>query len=822
MAFDYAAEYDGYWASSDRFGEQSFADADMLAEEILLSCGGGRVLDIGSGMGQLVRAFLRLGIDAHGVDISKIAVDQACLGAPGRFLKGSVLDLPFEDGAFDTVVSTDCLEHLSEEDVAQALREIRRVSRRAVYLRIATTIDRDGHWHLTVKPRNWWEQRFFEAGFRKHTSYYQVNNYEALEHDDWQITILLEGIPNPAASRYPLTALAAERDLHMDMLRETGSRSDAHVARYQWATQFIRPGDTVLDAACGLGYGSYVLQSASTAKSTLGIDGSAYAIDYAAQNYSSSLPGLEFRCGMLPDSLANIPDHSIDIVVSFETLEHIEENIRLLTEFHRVLTPGGRIITSVPNDWSDETGDDPNPFHVHVYTLNRLYQELKTHFIVEVLAAQTANQFKIGPERKDWQIAGRSLKQVPLNAMKEGTEPNAEWWLAVAMRNPLDGKTVPYRETTYPTFSAPAWNVTTFSRDYQNPWLVRSMVDIGHRLREGESLTKLAEHVAANSPSDSPDVGAALCVIAYQLLSNQNTRVNDIESLEYRINAYLERHPKTPHGVRWSVSLLFVLGKLWLEHGVFPKGKAALERCVSVDFMAFSPLLGNRPVEACLILGLLCIGNKDQAGACAHWRKGILEASRALEGTWDAALGDINNPAEFSFPELASILEYASSCAFALANVQDIENKPWWWIHPRRDRLSQTRKIAKDLQHTRLGLQKSQSELRTYADQANEFARQVSTLQGNLVATQSVVQHKDGELRAYHEQAQEFSHQVRSLQEQLNKLNQSSTHHQEEIVRLKQLLMEREQVINSIKNSMSWRLTKPIRALFQLGRRGEE
>ncbi|WP_018604639.1 methyltransferase domain-containing protein [Uliginosibacterium gangwonense] len=762
MAFDYATVYDNYWASGDRFGEQSFADADALAEEIILSCGGGRILDIGSGMGQLVRALLRLGVDAHGVDVSQLAVDHANLSAPERFHKASVLHLPFKDGAFDTVVSTDCLEHLSEEDVVQSLREIRRVSRRAVYFRIATTIDRDGHWHLTVKPRAWWEQRFFEAGFRKHPSYYQVNDYELLEHDGWQITVLLECIPEAAASRYPIAALAAERDLHMDMLRETGARSDAHVARYQWATQFIRPGDTVLDAACGLGYGSYILQCASTAKSTLGIDGSEYAIDYAVRNFSSDLSSLKFRCGMLPDGLAEISDHSVDVVVSFETLEHIEENIKLLAEFHRVLTPGGRIITSVPNDWSDETGEDPNPFHVHVYTLDRLRKELESSFILEMLVAQTANQYKVGPERKTWQSAGRSLKQIPLTLAKNGTEPNAEWWLAVAMRSPLDGAAVPYRETAYPTFSTPSWNVTTFSRDYQNPWLVRSMVDTGHRLRDPSALIDLAEQVIVNSPSDTPDVGAALCVIAYQLSFSGNAHGDEIESLEHRIEAYLEGHPKTPHGVRWSVSLLFVLGKLWIEQGAFSKAKLAFERCISIDALAFSPLLCNRTVEACLILGLLCIGNKDHVGAIAHWRKGIAEARRAVAGSWDVALGDIDNPAEFGLPEIASILEYASSCAFALANVHEIENKPWWWIHPRRDRLSQIRKISRDLQQTRLGFQQAQNELRRYASQAEEFARQVRTQQDTLALMQEAVTHKDGELAAYQEQAEEFAKQVRA------------------------------------------------------------
>ena len=77
---------------------------------------------------------------------------------------GSVLRLPFEDQSFDTVVSTDCLEHLAEDDLPLAIREIARVARRQVYLRIATRPDRDKKWHLTVKPRKWWEDLLLGHG----------------------------------------------------------------------------------------------------------------------------------------------------------------------------------------------------------------------------------------------------------------------------------------------------------------------------------------------------------------------------------------------------------------------------------------------------------------------------------------------------------------------------------------------------------------------------------------------------------------------------------------------------------------------------------
>lgn len=755
MIVNYADEYDHYWSARNRFGEQSSSDANALAEEILLTCGGGKLLDIGSGMGCLVRELLRLGVDAYGVDVSQVAVTHANTYAPGRFHAASVLNLPFESNTFETVILTECLELLSESDVVIALKEIRRVVRRSVYLKITTTPDRDDHLHLTIQPRVWWEQRFFEAGFRKHPSYYRVNDYEALDHDGRQVTILLECIPDRALASYPLQALADERDLHMDMLRETGARSDAHVARYQWATTFIRPGDTVLDAACGLGYGSYVLQSSSTAARTFGIDGSEYAIKYAQQNFAAVLPELEFRWGLLPEALADIADHSVDVVVSFETLEHVEANTALMAEFHRILTPGGRIITSVPNDWSDETGRDPNPFHVHVYTLDRLRKELTRHFMLEMIVAQTASQHKVGPERKAWQKAGRSMKPVLLAAVEAGKVPDAEWWLAVAMRSPLEGMSIPYRETTYPTFANPSWNVTTFARDYKNPWLVRSMVDIGHRIRDPNALRSLAEEVLIAAEPDSPDAGAALCVLAYQLLFSKSTSAADVESINRRIDAYLCGGPNTPHGIRWSISLLFVSGQLWMAIGDFERAASAMERCIAIDPLAFSPLLCNRTVEAHLILGLLNLARNDPTAALKHWRLGVTEALRAMETDWHACLGDIENPAEFGLPELASVLEHGSSCAYALVHFKEILSKPWWWLHPRRDRLSQTRLVMRNLEMTRQGLLHSMEELTRYRIQADEFARQITGLQNELVSAQTHIAHQTRKLAEY--QAQELA-----------------------------------------------------------------
>ncbi len=187
---DYLREYNDYWSRPDRFGSHSFADPRPIVAQIIQSCGIGSVLDVGSGMGLLVQTLVRQGVDAHGMDIAPRVVDQCNSRMPGRFTAGSILELPFTDASFDTVMSTDCLEHIAPEDIPRALAELARVSRRGLFLRVATKIDRDARWHLSIHEREWWERQLFDAGFRKHPRYYAVLPYEELEHDPMQITMV--------------------------------------------------------------------------------------------------------------------------------------------------------------------------------------------------------------------------------------------------------------------------------------------------------------------------------------------------------------------------------------------------------------------------------------------------------------------------------------------------------------------------------------------------------------------------------------------------------------------------------------------------------
>lgn len=116
----------------------------------------------------------------------------------------------------------------------------------------------------------------------------------------------------------------------------------------------------VLDVACGEGYGSAMM--ASAASSVHGLDVSEEAVAHARVTYLHQ-SNLAFSVGSATDM--PFGDAAFDVVVSFETIEHLLEQEKMLDEIRRVLRPNGILIISSPNRpvYSGESGEH-NEFHV--------------------------------------------------------------------------------------------------------------------------------------------------------------------------------------------------------------------------------------------------------------------------------------------------------------------------------------------------------------------------------------------------------------------------------------------------------------------------
>lgn len=147
-----------------------------------------------------------------------------------------------------------------------------------------------------------------------------------------------------------------------------------HWHRYAWAAPLCK-GKRVLDAACGEGYGSQLLSS--SAEHVIGVDLSEAAISHARSKYRAS--NLEFHAADV--TRLPLPDDSVDVVVSFETLEHLSAHDEMLAEFRRVLRQDGCLLISSPDrkTYSDEREYD-NPFHVRELYRDEFEALLARHF----------------------------------------------------------------------------------------------------------------------------------------------------------------------------------------------------------------------------------------------------------------------------------------------------------------------------------------------------------------------------------------------------------------------------------------------------------
>ncbi|MDH6592660.1 SAM-dependent methyltransferase [Variovorax sp. TBS-050B] len=137
-----------------------------------------------------------------------------------------------------------------------------------------------------------------------------------------------------------------------------------HLSRYRLLSEACK-GKRVLDVACGEGYGSSLLKKWG-ADSVVGVDISQDAITVANEHFANS--GITFRTGdacNLDRLLSG--EEPFDLIVSFETIEHVRDVSSLLRSIRDRLALGGMIVISCPND-SGVAGGERNEFHLKTYT----------------------------------------------------------------------------------------------------------------------------------------------------------------------------------------------------------------------------------------------------------------------------------------------------------------------------------------------------------------------------------------------------------------------------------------------------------------------
>ncbi len=169
-----------------------------------------------------------------------------------------------------------------------------------------------------------------------------------------------------------------------------------HMVRYAFAASFVG-GKRVLDITCGSGYGSQfmALQGASE---VVGVDIDKSAIEYARKLHQHQLVSyLQADAHSVPQ----LEDASFDVIVSFETIEHLERPRDFLLELRRLLKPGGQLFLSCPNDY--RVSPWISEFHIHKFKFTE-FRDL----IVNVFGKATF----IGQHNT---VASSLLKPVPIS-----------------------------------------------------------------------------------------------------------------------------------------------------------------------------------------------------------------------------------------------------------------------------------------------------------------------------------------------------------------------------------------------------------------------
>lgn len=156
-----------------------------------------------------------------------------------------------------------------------------------------------------------------------------------------------------------------------------------HLHRYALALNYVK-NKIVLDIACGEGYGSFLISNKS--KQVYGVDINEETIQFASQKYKNN--NLTFLKG----STSKIPleDNVVEVIISFETIEHHDEHDQMMLEMKRVLKPDGIVIMSSPDKlyYSDKR-NYKNIFHVKELYKNEFKSLVEKYFNEAQILSQT-------------------------------------------------------------------------------------------------------------------------------------------------------------------------------------------------------------------------------------------------------------------------------------------------------------------------------------------------------------------------------------------------------------------------------------------------
>ena len=189
-----------------------------------------------------------------------------------------------------------------------------------------------------------------------------------------------------------------------------------HMQRYEKFASLCE-GKIVLDAACGTGYGSLHLLKTGKASTVLGIDVAKEAIDFASQYTTEGLQYRQHDCMKLSEL-----GQKFDVIISFETIEHLFDPRKFIQEVHGVLKQGGIFVCSTPNKDRLSGAGNINPFHPSELPYHEFRDAMAEHFSIqaEFHQSETVEYFRYMELKHMISKVGGRMEAFMANRLEKG------------------------------------------------------------------------------------------------------------------------------------------------------------------------------------------------------------------------------------------------------------------------------------------------------------------------------------------------------------------------------------------------------------------
>ncbi|WP_240511982.1 class I SAM-dependent methyltransferase [Paludifilum halophilum] len=150
-----------------------------------------------------------------------------------------------------------------------------------------------------------------------------------------------------------------------ELMKPTNGMLLEHIARYYFSFPYVK--GRVLDIACGSGYGTHMVAKAckKEVKGVIGVDLDPQTVEYARKTYYHPLTEYRVVDALDPELPQKLG--CFDTILSFETIEHLQDDRLFMRHLHEMLAPGGTLVLSTP--FGRGRGKPCKcPFHVHQLT----------------------------------------------------------------------------------------------------------------------------------------------------------------------------------------------------------------------------------------------------------------------------------------------------------------------------------------------------------------------------------------------------------------------------------------------------------------------